>query len=104
MVQVDDPDVARRPADGLSWYREPVENPYLVVLDEATRPWRTYGPVYTPLVPLVGPSANNALSMMPWLAWTLPPAGANAFQVNDFETVTITLPTPWAFWVSIWRL
>ena len=104
-----------------SWYRAPYENPYIAMMDDFMRPWRTYTtrddlPGLPPTAWMMAPwlTVNSMMSMgMPMApesgqdaahAVTNPPyRGDSGFAVAnihfpDERSVTLTLPLPWAMW------
>ncbi len=82
-----------------SWYRQPVENPFLTIMDDALRPWRTFMP--NPMSAgggldpfrLAGEIGNGFSAFHS-------PSGFAAARIEfpDSRQMQITVPTPWAFW------
>lgn len=93
--------VAEKPAPAVtSWYRPPVENPYLTLVDDALKPWRTMipdhsghpqhlseGDLFTP---------KGAAEI---LAAYHSGSGFTMTQISfpDEKSVCVTMPAPWAF-------
>jgi hypothetical protein len=84
----------------VSWYRPPVENPFLSMMDDAMKPWRTLIPNHSghPQHPIEADffTPKGAAEI---LAAYQTGSGFTMAQISfpDEKSVSVTLPAPWAF-------
>jgi hypothetical protein len=82
-----------------SWYRPPVENPVLSLIDDAMKPWRTMIPDYSGhpqhLTEADLFSPKGAAEIM---AAYQSGSGFSMAQISfpDEKSISVTLPAPWA--------
>jgi hypothetical protein len=83
-----------------SWYRPPVENPFLSVFDDMMKPWRTLVPDHSGHGPhLSGNDVFTPKGAAEILAAYQTGSGFTMAQISfpDEKSVSVTLPAPWAF-------
>ena len=83
-----------------SWYRPPVENPFLSAFDDMMKPWRTLVPDHSGH----GPNLSDSGVFTPKgaaeiLAAYQTGSGFTMAQISfpDEKSVSVTVPAPWAF-------
>lgn len=85
---------------GRSWYRPPVQHPFLEMIDDAMKPWRTFVPDHSAST-LAGRGTDvfGAERAAEFMAAYHTGTGFTMAHISfpDEKSVCVTLPAPWAF-------
>lgn len=82
-----------------SWYRPPVQNPFLEMIDDAMKPWRTFVPDHSASARAAGrPDLFGSEQAAEFMAAYHTATGFTVAQISfpDDKSVCVTMPAPWA--------
>ena len=88
------------PQAGRSWYRPPIQHPFIDMMDDLMKPWRTFVPDHSAnAVGRRGPDMFGVESAAEVMAAYHTGTGFTMAQISfpDERSVCVTLPAPWAF-------